>query len=70
MQPCCQPAAPEEVDAFGSALRPYFTNEDVRDENTNRLLSTEQPVKRLRAQYQGLKASGASEDEADNVFVS
>jgi hypothetical protein len=58
---------PPEIDAFESALRLYFTNEEVRDENSGKMVAIQRPVKRLLARHVGPKAAGATEDEADNL---
>jgi hypothetical protein len=58
---------PTKVDAFKSALWLYFINKEVRDKNSDRIIATQRPVKRLLAQYIGSKAARATEDEADNL---
>jgi ATP-dependent DNA helicase PIF1 len=56
-----------EINAFESALWLYFTNEEVRDENSDKMVAIQRPVKRLLARHIGPKAAGATEDEADNL---
>jgi hypothetical protein len=58
---------PSEVATFQSALRLYFTNDEVREHNYNRLASTNQPVKRIKSEHTGRNASKASDEEADNL---
>jgi ATP-dependent DNA helicase PIF1 len=58
---------PEQVAGFQSALRLYFTNDEVRERNYNQLADQNRPVKRILAQHNGRNASKASEDEADNL---
>ena len=59
--------SPAEVAAFDSALRLYFTTEEVRQTNFDRLAATNQPVKRIKACHRGRNAAKATEDEADNL---
>jgi ATP-dependent DNA helicase PIF1 len=59
--------SPVEVAAFDSALRLYFTTEEVRQTNFDKLAATNQPVKRLKAYYRGRNAAKATEDKADNL---
>jgi ATP-dependent DNA helicase PIF1 len=56
-----------EINAFKSALRLYFINEEVRDENSDKIVAIQRPVKRLLARHIGPKAARATEDEADNL---
>jgi ATP-dependent exoDNAse (exonuclease V) alpha subunit len=58
---------PDEVAAFESALRLYFTNDEARERNYNDLARQNRPVKRILAQHKGRNASKASDDEADNL---
>ena len=58
---------PQEVAAFDSALRLYFTTTEVRDRNFERLSATNRPVKKLSATHQGREGKRAAEDEADNL---
>jgi ATP-dependent DNA helicase PIF1 len=45
----------------------YFTNEEVRGENSDKIVATQRPVKRLLARHIGPKAAVATEEEADNL---
>ena len=59
--------SPAEVAVFGSALRLYFTTEEVRHTNFDKLAATNQPVKRIKACHRGRNAAKATDDEADNL---
>jgi ATP-dependent exoDNAse (exonuclease V) alpha subunit len=59
--------SPAEVAAFDSALRLYFTTEEVRQTNFDKLAATNQPIKRIKACHRGQNAAKATEDEADNL---
>ena len=59
--------SPEEVAAFDSTLRLYYTTEEVRITNCTKLAATNQPVKRIKACHRGRNAAKATEDEADNL---
>ena len=59
--------APGEVDTFQSALRLYYTKEEVRERNYRQLAATSRPVKRLLSTHTGRNALKASADEADNL---
>jgi ATP-dependent DNA helicase PIF1 len=58
---------PDEVDGFQSALRLYFTNEEVRERNYGQLAAENQPVKKIASIHTGRNASKASVEEADNL---
>ena len=58
---------PDEVDSFQSALRLYYTNEEVRERNYSQLAAANQPVKKILAKHTGRNASKASDEEADNL---
>ena len=58
----------EEVAAFQTALRLYFTNEEVQDRNTSVLAGRNMPVKKITAQHKGRNASKATYEEADNLY--
>ena len=49
------------------ARRLYFTTEEVRQTNSNKLAAANQPVKRIRARHNGRNAAKATEEEADNL---
>jgi ATP-dependent DNA helicase PIF1 len=57
----------EEVDSFRSALRLYFTNEEVREHNYERLATEGKPVKRIVSLHTGRNALKASVEDADNL---
>jgi ATP-dependent DNA helicase PIF1 len=59
--------SPNEVAAFDSALRLYFTTEEVRQTNSDKLASMNKPVKKILARHKGRNAAKATEDEADNL---
>ncbi|EXU94545.1 PIF1-like helicase, partial [Metarhizium robertsii] len=59
--------SPHEVAAFDSALRLYFTTEEVRQTNFDKLANTNKPVKKFLARHKGRGAAKATEDEADNL---
>jgi len=58
---------PEEVTAFDSALRLYFTTAEVRQKNFERLSAVNQPVKVIRATHMGRNAKKATEEEAEGL---
>jgi hypothetical protein len=58
---------PDEVAQFQSALRLYFTNEEVRERNYSQLAAENRPVKRIMSKHTGRNASKASDKEADNL---
>ena len=59
--------APAEVASFQSAIRLYFTNEEVCEHNYRQLAATNQPVKRIVSKHTGRNASKASNEEAENL---
>jgi ATP-dependent DNA helicase PIF1 len=59
--------SPDEVATFDSALRLYFTTEEVRQTNLDKLASTNKPVQKILARHKGHGAAKATEDEADNL---
>jgi hypothetical protein len=58
---------PDEVAQFQSALRLYFTNEEVRERNYGQLAAANRPVKKILSIHTGRNALKASEEEADNL---
>jgi ATP-dependent DNA helicase PIF1 len=56
-----------EVESFRSALRLYYTNEEVCECNYYQLAATNSPVKKILSTHTGRNASKASVDEADNL---
>jgi ATP-dependent DNA helicase PIF1 len=58
---------PDEVDGFQSALRLYFTNNEVRERNYGQLAGANQPVKKILSVHTGRNALKASNEEADNL---
>jgi hypothetical protein len=67
MYPDCEPALSGRGCSFDSALRLYFTAEEVRQTNFDKLAATNQPIKRIKACHRGRNAAKATEDEADNL---
>ena len=59
--------SPEEVTTFDSALRLYYTTEEVHTTNSTMLAATNQPIKRIKACHKGRNAAKATEDKADNL---
>jgi ATP-dependent DNA helicase PIF1 len=59
--------SPDEVASFQSALRLYFTNDEVRERNYGQLAAENQPVKKILSKHTGENASKASDEEADNL---
>lgn len=59
--------SPAEITAFDSALRLYFTTEEVKATNFDKLAGTNQPIKKILAQHKGRRGIKATEDEADNL---
>ena len=59
--------SPEEVAAFITSLRLYFTTEEVKLTNFDKLAGADQPVKKIPARHKGRNAVKATEDEADNL---
>jgi hypothetical protein len=58
---------PDEVASFQSAIRLYFTNEEVRECNYSQLAAENRPVKRIVSRHTGRNASKASDEDADNL---
>jgi ATP-dependent DNA helicase PIF1 len=59
--------SPDEVASFQSALRLYFTNDEVRERNYGQLAAENRPVKKILSKHAGRNASKASDEEADNL---
>jgi ATP-dependent DNA helicase PIF1 len=59
--------SPDEVASFQSALRLYFTNDEVRERNYGQLAAENRPVKKILSKHTGRNASKASDEEADNL---
>lgn len=59
--------APDEIAAFGPALRLYYTTEEVRETNSTKLAAANRPVKKILACHKGRNAAKATNDEADNL---
>jgi ATP-dependent DNA helicase PIF1 len=59
--------SPDEVASFQSALRLYFTNDEVRERNYGQLAAENRPVKKILSKHTGRNASKASNEEADNL---
>ena len=60
--------SPAEVTAFDSALQLYFTTEEVRQMNCDKLASANKPIKKILACYKGRGTAKATEDKADNLY--
>jgi hypothetical protein len=59
--------SPIEVTTFDSALRLYFTTEEVKLTNFDKLVGTNRPAKKMMARHKGRNAVRATEEEADNL---
>jgi hypothetical protein len=59
--------SPDEVATFDSALRLYFTNNEVEFYNHGKLKSLKTPVKKVVGRHRGASASKATEEQADNL---
>jgi ATP-dependent DNA helicase PIF1 len=59
--------SPIEVTTFDSALRLYFTTEEVKLTNFDKLVGTDRPVKKMIARHNGCNTVRATEEEADNL---
>jgi ATP-dependent DNA helicase PIF1 len=59
--------SPDEVAAFDTALRLYFTTAEVKETNFSKLAAANRPVMRILAHHKGRNAAKATEDEADNL---
>jgi Helitron helicase-like domain at N-terminus/PIF1-like helicase len=57
----------EEVRFFDNALRIFFTNQEVRDYNMDKLKRLGQPCKKILATHTGPNAHKATSDEAENL---
>jgi len=57
----------DEVAAFDTALRLYFTTAEVKETNFSKLAAANRPVMRILAYHKGQNAAKATEDEADNL---
>ena len=58
---------PTEVATFDDALRLYYTTEEVRATNADKLAAMNRPIKIVKARHRGRNAAKATEDEADNL---
>lgn len=61
--------SPDEVSTFSTALRLYFTANEVKERNYESLAALNTPVKKIIARHTGHNASKATEEEADNLFT-
>lgn len=59
--------APDEAANFRTALRLYFTNEEVRERNYNQLAAANRPVKKISALHTGRNASKAPTEDANGL---
>ena len=51
------------------ALRLYFTNKEVQNQNIATLVGQNMPVKRIVAQYKGRNTSKVTLEEVDNLYL-
>jgi ATP-dependent DNA helicase PIF1 len=58
----------DEVAAFDTAVRLYYTVEEVKLTNYDKLAVENRPVKRILARHRGHNAAKATEEEADNLY--
>jgi ATP-dependent DNA helicase PIF1 len=61
--------SPEEFATIDTALRLYFTADEVKVRNCESLAALNKPVKKILARYTGRNAIKATEEEADNLFA-
>jgi hypothetical protein len=61
--------SPDEVATFDTALRLYFTANEVKERNYESLAALNIPVKKIVARHTGRNAIKATEEEADNLFA-
>jgi hypothetical protein len=61
--------SPDEVATFDTALRLYFTANEVKERNYESLAALNKPVKKIVARHTGRNAIKATEEEADNLFA-
>ena len=59
--------SPDEVAKFDDALRLYYTTEEVRATNAERLSAINRPIKVVKARHTGRNAVKATEEEAENL---
>src|SRR3982074_3642472 len=59
--------SPDEVTTFDSALRLYFTTEEVRETNCHKLTAANRPIKKILTCHKGRNAAKATKEEADNL---
>src|SRR6202000_1816544 len=59
--------SPDEVATFDDALRLYYTTEEVRATNAEKLSAMNMPIKVVKARHTGRNAVKATEDEAENL---
>jgi ATP-dependent DNA helicase PIF1 len=59
--------ASDDVESFRSALRLYYTREEVWERKYNQLVATNRHVKKLLSIYAGCNASKVSTDDTDNL---
>jgi hypothetical protein len=56
-----------EVQSFATALRLYYTKNEVAERNFTSLAGLQQPVIKITARHTGRNAARATEEEADNL---
>ena len=59
--------SPDEVATFDDALRLYYTTEEVRATNAEKLSAMNKPIKVVKARHTGRNAAKATEEEAENL---
>ena len=59
--------SPDKVATFDDALRLYYTTEEVRATNAEKLSAMNKPIKVVKARHTGRNAVKATEDEAENL---
>ena len=59
--------SPDKVAAFDPALQLYFTTEEVKETNFDKLVAANMPVKKILAYHKSQNAAKATEDKADNL---
>jgi hypothetical protein len=61
--------SPDELETFDTALRLYFTADEVKARNCESLAALNKPAKKILTRHTGRNAIKATEEEADNLFA-
>jgi ATP-dependent DNA helicase PIF1 len=61
--------SPDKLATFDTALRLYFTADEVKARNCESLAARNKPMKKILARYTGRNAIKATEEEVDNLFA-